>query len=197
MSLLASSAIAPSTSLHQNTATWRTIFQAPHSSRKEEEAEGFKTLALEVKHSNRSIGKLDSRSNGFHFDGLREGDEVFLQPDLDVEHCNQSNGKSLSTDFHPSDLLESHLNARRKVQDEEVLILMKLKELARQGECQDLSLTNNVENSTLKNNKDFNDESFLEERTISEQKSNGSSCSNCQSVIAQVLIICINQILLS
>ncbi|GLT66122.1 hypothetical protein SLA2020_385090 [Shorea laevis] len=187
MSLLASSAIAPSTSLHQNTATWRTIFQAPHSTRKEEEAEGFKTLALEVKHSNRSSGKLDSRSNGFHFDGIREGDEVFLQPDLDVEHCNQSNGKSQSADFHPFDPLETHLDARRRIQDEEVLILMKLKELASQGECHDLSSTNNVETSTLKNNKDFNDESFLKEQTDSEQTNNGSCCSNCQSVIAQLI----------
>ncbi|GKV51821.1 hypothetical protein SLEP1_g58445 [Rubroshorea leprosula] len=118
--------------LSSGSGTWRNIFQSPPSAGKIEEAEGFKLLSLELEHSNYSSEKLDSRNNGFNFEGLKEGVEVFIPPDSDVEHCNQSNGTSDSTDFASLDPLETHADAKRKIQDEKDLILMKLKELAGQ-----------------------------------------------------------------
>ncbi|KAK7852756.1 influenza virus ns1a-binding protein like protein a [Quercus suber] len=69
MSLLSSLVVAPSASVPQNTAKWKTIFQALPPNDAGEEGEGFKPLSLETEHSNYSSWKSDSTVVASSFDG--------------------------------------------------------------------------------------------------------------------------------
>ncbi|KAM3689940.1 hypothetical protein ACJW31_09G083400 [Castanea mollissima] len=69
MSLLSSLVVAPTASVPQNTAKWKTIFQALPPNDAGEEGEGFKPLSLETEHSNYSSWKSDSTVVAASFDG--------------------------------------------------------------------------------------------------------------------------------
>ena len=69
MSLLSSLVVAPSASVPQNTAKWKTIFQALPPNDIGEEGEGFKPLSLEIGHSNSSSWKSDTTVVISSFDG--------------------------------------------------------------------------------------------------------------------------------
>lgn len=187
ISLLASSAVAPSMSLPQNAATLRNTFQAPPSNGKKNEFSGFRPLALEVEDYNHSGRKMDFEDNNFYYDGREDGADAHIPPGSDVEHCNQSSGRSDSTDFAPFDALENHLDAKETLPDEKDLILMKLKELASQVECQEPSLTPNGEVSAPLNGVHLEGQCFLTEQTDSLQKIDVSTCSNCRPTKAQLI----------
>ncbi|KAM3700578.1 hypothetical protein ACJW31_05G109500 [Castanea mollissima] len=69
MSLLSSLVVAPSASVPQNTAKWKTYFQALPPNDAGEEGEGFKPLSLETGHLNYSSWKSDSTVVASSFDG--------------------------------------------------------------------------------------------------------------------------------
>ncbi|XP_022767815.1 kelch-like protein 1 [Durio zibethinus] len=177
MSLLASLAVSPSTYLTQNTAKWRNIFQTLPSTGKKEEG------APEVEHSNHSSG------NVVFFDVIKVADEGFKLSASEVEQFSQSSGKSDSTDFAPFDSLETNIDAKIRGQDEKDLILIKLKELAQKRKDQDVSLMDNVEDSTLMKETYFEDRVSLWEQVDLGQKNEYGACSSphCQSLVAQLI----------
>ena len=186
MFLLASLPVSPSTYLPHNTEKWRNILQALPSTGTKGVGEGFRALAPEMEHSNHSSGKLDT---DVYFDEIKVADEGFKLSASEVEHFSQSSGKSDSTDFAPFDSLETHLGAKTTGQDEKDLILTKLKELAQKCKDQDVSLMDNVEDSTLMKETHFEDRVFLREQMDLVQKNENCACSSfhCQSTIAQVI----------
>ncbi|XVE97157.1 hypothetical protein REPUB_Repub02eG0287000 [Reevesia pubescens] len=187
MSLLASLAVSPSTYLPQNTAKWRTIFQAIPSTGTKGESEKFRPLAPEMEHCNNSSGKSDT--DVVHFNEIKVSDEGHKLSASEVEYFSHSGGKSDSTDFAPFDSLATHVDAKTTLQDEKDLILIKLKELAQKRKVQDVSLMDNVEDSTLMKETHFEDRVFLREQMDLVQKNNDGTCSSshCQSIIAQLI----------
>ncbi|XVE76629.1 hypothetical protein DITRI_Ditri12bG0188700 [Diplodiscus trichospermus] len=181
MYLLASLPVSPSTYLPQNTAKWRNIFQPLPSTDTKGEGEVFRPLAPETEHSNHSSGKLDT---DFYFD-----DEGFKLSASEVEHFSQSSGKSDSTDFAPFNSLETLVDAKTTGQDEKDLILTKLKELAQKRKDQDVSLMDNVEESTLTNVTHFEDMLSVSKQMDLMQKNADPICSSshCQSTVAQLV----------
>ncbi|XP_022744291.1 kelch-like protein 12 isoform X2 [Durio zibethinus] len=181
-------AVSPSTYLPQNTAKWRYIFQALPSTctKGEGEGEGFRPLAPEMEHSNHSSGKLDT---DVYFDEVKVADEGFKFSASEVEHFSQSSGKSDSTDSAPFDSLETQVDAKTTGQDEKDLILTKLKELAQKRRDQDVSLSENVEDSTRTKETHFEEKGFLREQMDLVQKNEDPACSSshCQSTIAQLV----------
>ncbi|PON94354.1 Development/cell death domain containing protein [Trema orientale] len=115
VSLLASFAVAPGTSVLQNTMKWRSIFPASSSRDTSEESEEFPPLGLESEHLKQSSQRSDSSSTDVvsSFDG-------------------------------ESQPLEAQFNVKVVQQGEKDLIYMKLKKLASKHEVnderQDLSL---------------------------------------------------------
>ncbi|XWS67307.1 hypothetical protein CRYUN_Cryun05aG0276200 [Craigia yunnanensis] len=186
MFLLASLAISPSTYLPHNTEKWRNILQALPSTGTKGVGEGFRALAPEMEHSNHSSGKLDT---DVYFDEIKVAVEGFKLSASEVEHFSQSSGKSDSTDFSPFDSLETHLDAKTTGQDEKDLLLTKLKELAQKRKDQDVSLMDNVDDSTLITEPHLEDTVLLREQMdlVQENKDNGCSSSHCQSTIAQLV----------
>ncbi|KAG6640261.1 hypothetical protein I3843_10G153000 [Carya illinoinensis] len=148
---LFSLAVAPSTSVPQNTAKCRAIFWPLPLNDVVEKSEGFKPLTLEIKHSNQSSQKLDSTDVASSFDGYNQ-------------------------------ISEAHSNVNLVEQDEKEVILMKLKELARCHEHQDLPTLRNVENTSIMNEENPNSSSGVEEN-----EDNPQSSSECQSIITQLI----------
>ncbi|GAV76895.1 Kelch_1 domain-containing protein/Dev_Cell_Death domain-containing protein [Cephalotus follicularis] len=147
MSLLASLAFAPSTSIPQNTAKWRSIFRVlPSTDRKEEGVEV--PVTEEARHSFHSTKKLD-------FTNVYSTDVA----------------SSLDKDNQP---LETQLGAKVVEQDERDLILTKLKELALNRECQDLPLINYVEDSAVINDIHLEERGFPGVKVDSEEKNGGN-----------------------
>ncbi|KAK6290717.1 hypothetical protein POUND7_002258 [Theobroma cacao] len=186
MSLLASLAVSPSTYLHHNMAKWRNIFQALPSTGTNGEGEGFRQLVPEMEHSNHSRKKSDT---DVYFDEIKVADEGFKPPAQEVEHFSQSSGKSDSTDFTLFDSLEAHVDAKTTGQDEKDFILIKLKELAQKRKDQDVSLMDNVEDSTVLKGTHFEDSVSSREQMdlVPENEDGACSSSQCQSVIAQLI----------
>lgn len=86
MSLLASLAVAPSTSVPRNTAKWRPIFQPLSRNDAGEEGEEFKPLAFGTDHSNNSSQKSNSRDVASSLDGHNQ----ILEAHLDTKLVKQN-----------------------------------------------------------------------------------------------------------
>ncbi|XP_059462373.1 uncharacterized protein LOC132191396 isoform X3 [Corylus avellana] len=85
ISLLASLAVAPGTSVAQSAAKWRTIFQALPPNDAGGKGKGFKALALEIEHSDHSSQKSDSTDVASSFDE----DNRPLEAELDAKLVEQ------------------------------------------------------------------------------------------------------------
>lgn len=185
MSLLASLPVSPSTYLPQNTAKWRNIFLPLPSSSTKKEDEGFRPLAPEMEHTNHTCGNLET---DVFFDEIKVADDGCKLSASEVEHFSQSSSKSESTDCAPFDSLETNVESKTTGQGEKDLILIKLKELAQKRKDQDVSLMNNVEDSTVMKVAHIEDRVLLREQTDFAQWKEDGACSSsgCQSSIAKV-----------
>ncbi|GMI96412.1 hypothetical protein like AT5G01660 [Hibiscus trionum] len=185
MSLLASLTVSPSTYLPHNTAKWTNIFQPLPSSGTKMEDEGFRPLAPVVEHANHTSGNWDK---DVFYDEIKVADDRCKLTASEVEHFSQSSGKSDTTEFSTFDPLENNVDAKTTTQDEKDLILIKLQELAQKRKDQDVSLMDNVEDSTVMKEAHFEDRTFSREQMDLVQKENGAcSSSCCQSSIAQLI----------
>ncbi|XP_057965101.1 uncharacterized protein LOC131155742 isoform X2 [Malania oleifera] len=157
INLLSSKAVASSTSLLQNTAKWRTLFQAALLDDSKETNEVSKPLDSEV-----AFSCLD-QSNG--------------NPDsADVALC-------LDRENPP---LEAHSDVQF-VKDEVDRLYRKLKKLSFDREYSSLSLVNHVDNTIAVNDMQLEDRVILEAQALSEEKNEKSpdSPSDIQSVVTK------------
>ncbi|KAG4184350.1 hypothetical protein ERO13_A09G168100v2 [Gossypium hirsutum] len=186
MSLLASLAVSPSTYMPQNTAKWRNIFLPLPSSGTKKEDEGFRPLAPEMEQTNHTNGKWET---DVFFDDIKVADDEWKLSASEVEHFSQSSSKSESTDCAPFDSLETNVEPKTTGQGEKDLILIKLKELAQKRKDQDVSLMDNVEDSTVMKEAHTEDGVLLREQTdLSQRKEDGAcSSSGCQSIISKLI----------
>ncbi|KAL5742445.1 hypothetical protein ACOSP7_029177 [Xanthoceras sorbifolium] len=185
MSLLASAIVAPRSSVPENTAR-RKIFQPLPSTDTMEESEGCMPLALEVE----CAKNLSWASNSSDADpSVDEGKEELS---LEVEYFNNSSRESDSIDNASVDghnqQLEAILDKKAVTQDEEDLILGKLKKLSLDRERRDFSLTDYVGEPAVINDTHLEDEELIGERVnFPEKNEYNCSSSHCQSIIAELI----------
>ncbi|KAI9152739.1 hypothetical protein LWI28_000241 [Acer negundo] len=185
MSLLASvavapSSVAPSSFVPENTAR-RTFFQLVPSTDKKEESEGCRPLALE-EHVKRSSWASDAPDSDTSVDEEEAEDELFRLMASEFEHFRESDSTgNASLDGH-----YQHLEAHS--QDEEDLILGKLKSLVFGHEHQDFSLTAYEHEHADNKDKHLEDEDPISKRVnFTENNEYSCSSSHCQSTIAELL----------
>ncbi|KAK0586004.1 hypothetical protein LWI29_037701 [Acer saccharum] len=178
MLLLASVAVAPSSFVSENTAR-RKFFQPLPSTDKKEESEGCRPFALE-EHVKRSSWASDASDSDPSVDEEKAEDELFRLMASEFEHFRDSTGNA-SLDGHYQQL-EAHS------QDEEDLILGKLKSLVFDHGHQDLSLTAYEGEQAVNKDKHLEDEDPISKQVnFTENNEYSCSSSHCQSTIAELL----------
>ncbi|KAK3227410.1 hypothetical protein Dsin_007272 [Dipteronia sinensis] len=180
MYLLASAAVAPSSFVPENTAR-KKFFQPLPSTDKKEESEGFRPLALE-EHVRRSSWASDVSDSDPSVDEENAEDELFRLMASEFEHFRESDSTgNASLDGHHQQL-EAHS------QDEEDLILGKLKSLAFDHEQRDFSLTAYEGEHAVNKDKHLGDEDPISKQVnFTENNEYRCSSSHCQSTIAELL----------
>ncbi|KAK1563219.1 hypothetical protein Q3G72_024210 [Acer saccharum] len=177
MLLLASVAVAPSSFVPENTAR-RTFFQPLPSTDKKEESEGCRPFALE-EHVKRSSWASDASDSDPSVDEEKAEEELFRLMASEFEHFRESDSTgNASLDGHYQQL-EAHS------QDEEDLILGKLKSLVFDHGHQDLSLTAYEGEHAV--NKGEDEDPISKRVNFTENNEYSCSSSHCQSTIAELL----------
>ncbi|KAL0011391.1 hypothetical protein SO802_006499 [Lithocarpus litseifolius] len=194
MSLLSSLVVAPSASVPQNTAKWKTIFQALPPNDAGEEGEGFKPLSLETGHSNYSSWKSDSTVVASSFDGNNQplgaclDTELVKQDENDVI-CMKLKELSLQPVSSSSNGISFPCNSQVEGQvigsrpNGSVCDLpIERKELA-------VPMSGYVDDTTVLNGIQLEDKGFQVERMGVEEKNEEChhSSSEGQSIIAQLI----------
>nr|XP_023903305.1 ring canal kelch protein-like isoform X1 [Quercus suber]XP_023903306.1 ring canal kelch protein-like isoform X1 [Quercus suber] len=194
MSLLSSLVVAPSASVPQNTAKWKTIFQALPPNDAGEEGEGFKPLSLETEHSNYSSWKSDSTVVASSFDGNNqplgarldtklvkqdEKDIIFMKlKELSLQPVSSS---SNGTSFPCNSQVEGQAIGSRP-NDSMCDLPIERKELA-------VPMSGYVDDTAVLNGIQLEDKGFQVEPTGVEEKNEEClhSSSEGQSIIAQLI----------
>ncbi|XP_002264808.1 uncharacterized protein LOC100267149 isoform X3 [Vitis vinifera] len=159
ISLLSSRAVAPSASVPQNSAAWRTLFRPLPLCNKKEEGEDSKPPSkIDSAHSDQLDRKLGSSD---------------VAPCLDESNLP----------------LEASSDKQVVENDEKGLILLKLQELVLNREYKDSSSSSYVEDSAVVNDSHLDDKGLVKEQMVLEDRNEDSpvSSSDFHPVIAQLI----------
>ncbi|KAK1365556.1 DCD domain-containing protein [Heracleum sosnowskyi] len=159
MSLLSSLAVAPSTSLPQNVAKWRNLFNDMPLAHKEEGTE---------------VNETDSDVDFYQ---LYKSNADMLLPTSDAV-------PGFSCNSQPS---EPHFKKRTVPEDKKEYILMKLKEMTLAREHSDSSLKQSVEDTAVVNDVRVEQSSILKEQEILREKAEPVTSLEYSDVITQLM----------
>jgi hypothetical protein len=190
ISLLASLAVAPGTSVTQSAAKRRTIFQALPPNDAGGKGKGFKALALEIEHSDHSSQKSDSTDVASSFDE----DNQPLEAQLDANLVDQDEKNVILMKLKELALRCEHqdLPVLGFVDDTAVMNGIQLEEKTFPiplCEHQDMPVLGFVDDTAVMNGIQLEDNTFQGKPTGVEEKKEESphSSTECQSTIAQVI----------
>ncbi|KAF5471488.1 hypothetical protein F2P56_008275 [Juglans regia] len=139
----------------------------------------------------RNTAKWRAIFQAFPLNDVVEKGEGFKPLTLEIKHSNHSSQKldvAYAFDGY-NQISEAHSDVKLVEQDEKEVIVMKLKELARCREHQDLPTLRNVEDTAVMNGIQLEHKYFQREQTGAEDKNedNPQSSSECQSIITQLI----------
>jgi hypothetical protein len=190
ISLLASLAVAPGTSVTQSAAKWRTSFQALPQNDAGGKVKGFKALALEIEHSNHSNQKSDSTDVASSFDE----DNRPLEAQLDAKLVEQDEKNVILMKLKELALRCEHqdLPTLGFVDDTAVMNGIQLEDEAfpiLRCEHQDLPMLGFADDTAVMSGIQLEDKTFQGKPTGVEEEKEESphSSAECQSTIAQVI----------
>ncbi|XP_062165842.1 uncharacterized protein LOC133872362 isoform X2 [Alnus glutinosa] len=189
ISLLASLAVAPGTSVTQSAAKWRTSFQALPQNDAGGKVNGFKALALEIEHSNHSNQKSDSTDVASSFDE----DNRPLEAQLDAKLVEQDEKNVILMKLKELALRCEHqdLPTLGFVDDTAVMNGIQLEDETfpiLRCEHQDLPMLGFADDTAVMSGIQLEDKTFQGKPTGVEEEKEESphSSAECQSTIAQL-----------